>query len=611
MNANNKKRLSTSLNLPRYSVYSGWGGRIRTLEWRDQNPLPYRLATPHGDHIKNTTFCFWLSLLLLFSLYSTPVSATTQNKSNVLNQKSNTNTEALGKYESKLIQSSPNNSPIKALSLLNQSLIFYDSQNLFYGNEPINILNTEEGNLGINFIKVDNKDFYLASELGLFKNYRRIFNRSAASHIETSRKKIYLATELGIYETENSKESSIVNFEWKLLENSPLKTEFFTLNKSKSNIEFAASSENGFFYYNPRKKAWQRRVSGLSKDFQDSYGFGRFLCLKEGRANTLYLPSSSGLFISNDNGQSWQKNNSGLKSNPDGFYSLREIVEFQDKLFLISSTGLYYSSKEQIIWNKVPIPNSLKNSDFNEDYHDMLVDHKNDRLLVTNSQGQIFSIKMAEALAQVKAKKPDAEEGQHSIKLISSILNKEPDIREVHKAALKFSGLPSGKRFRSYKIQARLRNLMPNFEAFLNKDAQDVLSIETSAGDSFNSGNSGLNSSFDEDSLNRNDRETNAGIKFSWDLSRLIFDPEINDINTSARITANVRENLLTEVTQIYFSRKELLHELLEAKLENEFFNRSLGKKLIKLETFTAQLDARTGGWFSEQLPEDYFQIYS
>ena len=24
-----------------------WGGRIRTSEWRDQNPLPYHLATPH------------------------------------------------------------------------------------------------------------------------------------------------------------------------------------------------------------------------------------------------------------------------------------------------------------------------------------------------------------------------------------------------------------------------------------------------------------------------------------------------------------------------------------------------------------------------------------
>src|SRR5450830_1627620 len=25
---------------------AGWGGRNRTSEWRNQNPLPYRLATP-------------------------------------------------------------------------------------------------------------------------------------------------------------------------------------------------------------------------------------------------------------------------------------------------------------------------------------------------------------------------------------------------------------------------------------------------------------------------------------------------------------------------------------------------------------------------------------
>src|SRR5215813_90771 len=27
-------------------VDAGWGGRDRTSEWRNQNPLPYRLATP-------------------------------------------------------------------------------------------------------------------------------------------------------------------------------------------------------------------------------------------------------------------------------------------------------------------------------------------------------------------------------------------------------------------------------------------------------------------------------------------------------------------------------------------------------------------------------------
>src|ERR1700731_1317365 len=29
----------------RYLI-TGWGGRIRTSAWRNQNPLPYRLATP-------------------------------------------------------------------------------------------------------------------------------------------------------------------------------------------------------------------------------------------------------------------------------------------------------------------------------------------------------------------------------------------------------------------------------------------------------------------------------------------------------------------------------------------------------------------------------------
>src|SRR5436305_9657190 len=29
----------------------GWGGRTRTSEWRNQNPLPYRLATPQRGRV--------------------------------------------------------------------------------------------------------------------------------------------------------------------------------------------------------------------------------------------------------------------------------------------------------------------------------------------------------------------------------------------------------------------------------------------------------------------------------------------------------------------------------------------------------------------------------
>ncbi len=34
------------LNLQLTIKKDGWGARIRTWVWRDQNPLPYRLATP-------------------------------------------------------------------------------------------------------------------------------------------------------------------------------------------------------------------------------------------------------------------------------------------------------------------------------------------------------------------------------------------------------------------------------------------------------------------------------------------------------------------------------------------------------------------------------------
>ena len=32
------------------TLASGWGARIRTWEYRNQNPVPYHLATPHQIH---------------------------------------------------------------------------------------------------------------------------------------------------------------------------------------------------------------------------------------------------------------------------------------------------------------------------------------------------------------------------------------------------------------------------------------------------------------------------------------------------------------------------------------------------------------------------------
>jgi hypothetical protein len=165
----------------------------------------------------------------------------------------------------------------------------------------------------------------------------------------------------------------------------------------------------------------------------------------------------------------------------------------------------------------------------------------------------------------------------------------------LHQIALEFAGIPTGKDFGRYKRQARWRNIIPNFEAFAERDNQDFLAIEKETDDSFSSSNSSLNSGLGITNIDRNNNQINAGIRFKWDLSNLVYDPEITDINTSARITANIRENILTELTQIYYKRKELVYSLLSSA-SYKFSDK------IKLQQYTAQLDARTGAWFSREL---------
>ena len=54
-------------------------------------------------------------------------------------------------------------------------------------------------------------------------------------------------------------------------------------------------------------------------------------------------------------------------------------------------------------------------------------------------------------------------------------------------------------------------------------------------------------------------------------------------------------KNLLSELNQIYFNRKDLI-----LKLINSSFRRNL-ENFLELERLTASLDARTGAWFSKE----------
>ncbi len=584
----------------------GWGGRIRTHEWRDQNPLPYRLATPQSQKspekpkpeqikqevlsrlIKNTITRLKAVLVLSIFLCSSAFALRDSPSQN---------------YKIRLLQENNLGSSINHARFFKQGVIYTSQEQLYFNDQKINILGQDE-DYQINNIQIHKNQFFISSSLGLLQNYRRIFSKEECYHSEIGKSKIFLACDSGIYEANYQHKQLQANFAWKILPLSPMAVNFFTLNKSKTQIEYA-TNPLGFHHYDARKQQWQKNNLGLKRDFQDSYGFGRFLV--ERNKNTedrIHLSTSSGVYLSTNKGKTWLSYKQGIESNPDGFYTIRDIKLVNGEIWAITSTGLYQFKES---WHKIPLRNSLANEHNQEDIFsiDTFKTKNSFKILVSTSQGQIFQLENQANFQQAHIKKNFEPIPQLNIKqTIDEILASEPKIKDLHKKVLSFAGIPSGKKFRSYKMQARLRNLLPSFKTNTGKNQQGILTIERRNEDSYNSNTSSLNTAADLYNTNRNDSTHSRSLNFDWKLGNIIYDPEIHSINTSARITANIRENILTEVTQIYFQRKEVLIELLKDSLNQDLgqLNPNFFKQKINLEQYTAQLDARTGSWFSETL---------
>jgi competence protein ComEA len=84
-----------------------------------------------------------------------------------------------------------------------------------------------------------------------------------------------------------------------------------------------------------------------------------------------------------------------------------------------------------------------------------------------------------------------------------------------------------------------------------------------------------------------------------WDLDRLIFDPDEMAVAREAVRTANLRDRVLADVTRRYFERRRLQVDL-ELAPPTDLADRV--RKELRLQELTADLDAFTGGWFSDKL---------
>jgi hypothetical protein len=97
------------------------------------------------------------------------------------------------------------------------------------------------------------------------------------------------------------------------------------------------------------------------------------------------------------------------------------------------------------------------------------------------------------------------------------------------------------------------------------------------------------------------DRETSydGGIVLEWSLGDLVYHPEALDVAREAREVIELRDEVLDEVTQLYFERRRTLLALRASAADPA----ELARLRLRADELAAGLDAWTGGFFSRHAP--------
>jgi hypothetical protein len=169
----------------------------------------------------------------------------------------------------------------------------------------------------------------------------------------------------------------------------------------------------------------------------------------------------------------------------------------------------------------------------------------------------------------------------------------EPDIESVHRVALAYLDL-GPERMRELRKGVDRRGLFPiatlrfahDWRRSRNRDYDEA----------FLSGE--MRRLYDWD--RERDRDYEVSIALTWDLGDTQFHPEALDVSREGREVLELRDDVLDEITQLYFERRRVLMDLalLGPDADSEAFE--LRRRADEL---AAGIDAWTGGWFGRHAP--------
>ncbi|MCM8780024.1 MAG: hypothetical protein NC914_02610 [Candidatus Omnitrophica bacterium] len=425
----------------------------------------------------------------------------------------------------------------------------------------------------VNSIIIDSNNVYAATARGLYASFdagitwKLIYRgRDKAKNVlclGVNESFIFLGTEAGLFRSEKIKHI------FKKINSGLPQAKVFSLSVIQSTLCVATnqgvfkSKDNGLIFdklltiIREETDEVSDADEGESENPPESQSKIRFITLDKDKPYTLYLGTDDGIKISSDGGLSWRNTaKSGLLEKRINFILLQG-----KKVYAGTKRGLYIYDQDRQNWQEaykgIPLAN-IKCLSYDE---------ANDAIWIASDKG-IYKI-------------------SNDISANYSYQNgfsAEPDIKVVQNWAIEYAEVQPEKIAR-WRKQARLKALLPKVSVGCDQSKSDTYEIYTSATRYYYVGGP-------------EDKSRGWDVTLSWELGDLIWSTDQTSIDVRSRLMVELRNDILEDVTRTYFERRRLQIELADINTNPK----KRAEKQLRIEELTANLDALTGGRFSNAL---------
>ena len=321
----------------------------------------------------------------------------------------------------------------------------------------------------------------------------------------------------------------------------------------------------------------EREDANDNSDESERFSKIRYIVIDPRHPDNVYLATRQGVYKSENSGLSWDSLSDYGLLNQD----VRFLYFSRDgRLYAVTKQSIFDFFKQR--WQELSFALPVNETRF------ITMDGK-DNLYAASDRG-LFKANIYEAqVLNVPVSKTQ-----------EFYTRNEPDIRQVQEAAIKYAEVEL-KKIKDWRKQARIRAFLPKVTVDMDCDRNKTVS--SNIWGIYSSYSGGVINAPGRYYVGPNDETRyyydNWGVSLTWDLGDFIWSNAQTSIDVRSRLMVQLRDDVLDEVTKLYFERIRVKMELEDLGITER--KKRSGREL-KLAELAASIDALTGGYFSKNI---------